>query len=248
MSYENLISPFETTELWNELPLIIHRIASRWDVSDIQKGRMFEDEIIKKLQKMGYDPWKSPGKRLTFQGLSDVNHEEDIVFVKRFSIDPVYIVECKWRSFDLIGKEHLMIFNQKALDIFFKGYIDGLRINRMYRIFISSQPLTLTAFKLALTHGILVLMPFRQDLIDHSKIEGGPVILPPIDWAITMAYEEVKKGLIVKNFLRERLERFREKIFRDCSSFPSLNAHKGDTLFKEYKTLIWETDPDKVPM
>ena len=245
---KKLISPEEINRIFNELPNIIYKIATRWNLNYTQKGRLFEDEIIKKLQSIGYDPWKAPGSRITVAGLSDVQHEEDIVFVKRFLKDPVYLVEMKWRETNLITKDHIMIFNQKALDIYSNGYIDELKINRMYRIFISSQPLTVAAFKMCLTNGILVLMPFRPDLLDRSKREGGPTVLPPIEWAIVTVNEELRKtpqnpG---KTYLLKRLRNFREKIFRDCSSLPHPNIHKGNILLNEYRTLIWEVDPNKL--
>jgi len=250
LSQENLISPEEVNELYSYLPRIIYEVATRWDLDNTQKGHMFEDEIIKRLQSIGYDPWKAPGRRITVKGLSNVDHENDIIFVKRFSTDPVYLVEVKWRDSDLITKEHIMIFNQKALDIYFRGYIDGLRINKMYRIFIASQPLTLAAFKICLTNGILVLMPFRPDLSDRSKREGGPVILPPLEWAIASIEERIKDKRVDQDkiYLLDRLKKLRGKIFRECSCFPDPNIHKGDLLLDEYRMLIWEVDPEKIQL
>lgn len=250
LSKADLISPEEVNELYRDLPRIIYDVAARLNLDNIQKGRVFEDKIIEKLQSIGYDPWKTPGRRITVKGLSNVDHENDIIFVKRFSTDPIYLVEVKWRDSDLITKEHIMIFNQKALDIYFRGYIDGLRINKMFRIFIASQPLTLAAFKICLTHGILVLMPFRCDLIDRSKREGGPVILPPLEWAIAFIKEKIKNKLVNHDeiYLLDRLKRLREKIFRECSLFPAPNVHEGNVLLNEYRTLIWEVDPNKIPL
>jgi hypothetical protein len=219
--------------LYQQLPKIVASIHVK-NIDPTMKGRIFEDEVIKRLQGMKFDPWKAPGRRIMIHGLSCVEHEQDIPFVRRFSKDPIYFVENKWKETGFIEKDHILTFNQKVLDIYFKGYIDSLKIGKLYRIFIASRPLTVSAFKMCLTHGMLVLEPTR----------------PPIDWAIVTLERRLKKGQadIDKFYLLSRLKSFRKKIFRECSSFPNPNVHKGDILLQEYRSLIWEVDPTKIVM
>ena len=242
------MTPKEINQLYQQLPRIISCIRVKRNVHPIVKGRMFEDEVIKQLQNMKFDPLKAPGRRITIKGLSDVDHEQDVPFVRRFSSYPIYLVECKWRKTDLIEKDHVMIFNEKAMDIYFKGYVDNIKINKLYRIFVASMPLTVSAFKLCLTCGILVLTPFRPEIINRSQREGGPVILPPIEWSIVSVQRKFGRKPVEtdKLYLLARLKKFRKQIFRDCSSLPNPNIHKGSLLLQRYRSLTWEVDPTKI--
>ncbi len=243
----SVISPEEITNLYYSLGKIV-KVLRKTPCPFQQKGKIFEDQIIKELQKMHFFPWKIPCKRILVKGVSSVGHEVDAIFVRGYSIDPMYFAELKWREYEPINKQEVLIFNQKALDIYFSGYIERVRIARLYRIFISSLPLTIPAFKFCLSHGILVLTPPRNTFLNVLERKNNLAIFPPLDWAITKIkkilqrrphYQTGRKLLI-------RLENFRSKIFRACPSLPNIIEHNGQKLLEEYRTLIWEVDPNKL--
>lgn len=243
MFSNKLISPLEVNRLYEQLLEIIE-VIKQGRVNSRAKGRIFEDEIIKALDRIGYDSLRGLASRLIIRGLSGVNHEHDILFVKRKTKAPQYLVETKWRETACVQENDVMVFNQKVLDIFFNRYIDGIRITDLYRIFVASRPLTFDAFRLCLTYGILVLQPYMRRLKTVSLRTERPVSLPPIDWAIvhiTSKHGDEPKDQYIE-FLLKRLRNLRGKIFRKCTLSPDNRIHRGTLLYREYKQLVWEVE------
>jgi hypothetical protein len=120
-----------------------------------------------------------------------------------------------------------MIFNQKAFDVFYQMKAKNKKFD-MYRILVSSTPLTSDAFKLCLTLGILALQPYVP-----------AITLPPVEAAIV----KLKKALIRsistgKRYLLNSLNQFRSKIFWSCSSLNTRKIEDGASLYARYKELI----------
>lgn len=245
MSVNDVISPEEITTLYLRLPRIIGSVQMRRDINHRAKGRMFEDEVIKAIDDIGYDCYRGLGSRLIIIGLSGVYHEHDILFVRRKTKSPQYLVECKWRRKGrYIGKEHVMIFDHKSLDIFFNRYIDGLKLTNLFRIFVVSQPLTLDAFKLCLTYGILVLQPSFPEFPMYSTRETKTISLPPLEWGIikiASKYGDAPKDKEARSLLAG-LYSLRKEIFRKCTSRPNHLVHRGNRLLEKYRQLIWEVE------
>jgi len=189
-------------------------------------GFIFQENVKKFLQRqLHYIPFEIT----RIKGISGLEHEYDSVFIQDLKTkDILLFFECKWHQRgNYTSRYDVMIFNQKAFDVFYQMKAKNKKFD-MYRILVSSTPLTSDAFKLCLTLGILALQPYVP-----------AITLPPVEAAIV----QLKKALIhsistEKRYLLNSLNEFRSKIFWSCGSLNTRKIEDGASLYARYKELI----------
>lgn len=214
--------PKDIHKIWVFLPSL-SRVSGR---SPQECGFNFQENVKKFLQRqLHYIPFETT----RIKGMSGLEHEYDAIFIQDLRMrDTLVFFECKWHQAEhYTSRYDVMIFNQKAFDVFYQMKFKNKRFD-MYRILVSSAPLTSDAFKLCLTLGILVLQPYIP-----------AITLPPVEGAIV----QLKKALMYsisteKRYLLNSLNDFRDKIFWSCSSLNTRKIEDGESLYNRYKELI----------
>lgn len=214
--------PRDIHKIWVFLPSL-----SRVSGSSPQEcGFNFQENVKRFLQRqLHYVPFETT----RIKGTSGLEHEYDAIFIQDLKMrDILLFFECKWhQAGHNTSRYDVMIFNQKAFDVFYKMRAQSRKFD-MYRVLVSSAPLTPDAFRLCLTLGILALQPYIPT-----------ITLPPIEAAIV----QLKKALIYsisteKRYLLNSLNDFRDRIFWSCGSLNMRKMEDGESLYNRYKELI----------
>jgi hypothetical protein len=201
---------------------------------------MFEDTIMGFLRDLNFHP-PIAGRASPVSGISSVRHEHDIVLrPPRVIGNDFLLVECKWRKDgQTISKDQVMVFNQKAEDIYLSGRIRDADIKNLYRLFISSVPFDQNAFRFCLAYGILVLQPLCSRILYPSEISN----YPPLQAVIWKTKSERTRFLSAAGAseiedLEQDVERLIRLTFRPVSDLPKSPKFDGSILEKEYLDIV----------
>jgi hypothetical protein len=197
--------------------------------SPTESGFDFERKVKEFLRShLGYIPYLTT----RIVGLSGLEHQYDAIFIRNLKTrGDLLFFECKWRHRgSAVSRYDVMIFNQKALDVYYKMKSRKTKVD-LYRVFVSSVPLTFDAFRLCLSLGILTLQPYIPKQT-----------FPPLEAAIV----QLKKALhdsysAEKSYLLDALYVLRERTIWGCDSFHTRKMESGETLYMRYKELLART-------
>lgn len=222
--------------IWKKLNTLSLGILPRVRKSKLT-GNKFEDLIMNFLKELNFPP-PLAGRASPIAGISSVRHEHDIVIRPPNALgNDFLLIECKYRKEgSIIPKDDVMLFNQKALDIFWKNRIREVPIRSLYRVFISYAPLDHNAFRFCLSHGILVLQPFYSKSLYPSRISCYPP-LQAAHWNLVHKQISIirKREL---NDLTVEIKRLMEITFRKVSEIPNSSEYDGSRLHKKYLDII----------
>ena len=169
-----------------------------------ERGRHFERAFCEYCRLTGVPLSERPGSR-TLDGSrssSGLGHESDAVVAWP---DLVVHVEMKYLSTEL-GKNDLLIFNQKGLD-FLASANAALRRRPIYRLILSGRLISEQARRFALLWGIVVVEPERLPLLLVHRLAG--CIIPGLPGWATLLQDEVWEEVArVISPLQTRLQRF----------------------------------------
>lgn len=167
-------------------------------------------------------------------GLSGITHQYDCIFLRRLVIKrrkDLLFFESKWHAESVSSdRQDVMIFNQKAYDVYYRLRNEGRNVD-LYRIFVSSVPLRIDAFKFCLSHGILPIQPYKES----ESFQPMEALLNALE---TVMIDDPDERIKERNKLIDSLYRFRERIFWGCSSNGHRSMESGDALFNRYRELI----------
>ena len=165
-------------------------------------------------------------------GISGITHQYDSIFLRRLVIKgrkDLLLMECKWHARSVSSdRKDIMIFNQKAFDVYHKLRNEGRNVD-LYRIFVSSVPLKTDAVKFCLSYGILPIQPFEES-------EKLPVEIL-VDTLKKVMIENPGERTKERKNLIDSLYRFRERIFWGCRSNNNMAMESGVVLFDKYREL-----------
>jgi len=191
-----------------------------------ERGFNFQRKIREFLEsRLGYIPYLTT----RIIGISGLEHEYDAIFVRDLATkDNLFFFECKWHQEGYTTSRYdVMIFNQKAFDVYYQIRTRKRKAD-LYRVLISSTPLTADAFKLCLSLGILVLQPYVP-----------AETFPPLEAAIVQLRKALRSSISTeKRYLLNSLSEFRKRIFCGCASFYTRRMENGESLHGKYKELI----------
>ncbi len=237
MSYP--LNPEQVYIIWKKLNNLSLGLPSGIKTPKLT-GNKFEDLILKILRELNFPP-PFAGRASPAPGISSVRHEHDLIIrPPNATGNDFLLIECKYRKSGIIPKDDVMLFNQKALDIFWRGNIRDVPIRSLYRIFISNSPLDHNAFRFCLSHGILVLQPFYNKSIYPSRI----ACYPPLQ----VAYWNIVQRdfpTIIKREIDDLLldaQKLMKQTFRKISEIPNSSEYDGTTLQKKYLDIILRTN------
>ena len=231
------LNAYHVYRLWKKLNML--SLGVRWKTRPPKVyGNKFEDFVLDCLRKLKFPP-PIAGRASPISGISSIRHEHDIVIRPPYaSGNDFLLIECKYRKKGkVISKDDVMLFNQKALDIFWSGRIRGVPIRSLYRVFISYVPLDHNAFRFCLSHGILVLQPFYSRSFYPSKIACYPP-LHAAYWHLTK--RRLAKGIpkVELTNLISETKNLIEITFRKISEIPDSMEYSGVILHKRYLDII----------
>lgn len=238
MSYP--LNPYQIYRIWKKLNTVSLGVLPGIRKSKLT-GSKFEDLVLSFLRELKFPP-PIAGRASPVSGISSVRHEHDIIIrPPNASGNDFLLIECKYRKKgSIIPKDYVMLFNQKALDIFWRGKIRGVPIRSMYRVFVSYVPLNHNAFRFCLSHGILVLQPFYSKSIYPS----GVACYPPLQaayWNITQRCLSTITKLEFNNLLLD-IQKLMKQTFRKISEIPNSSEYDGYVLHKKYLDVILRTN------
>lgn len=204
-------------------------------------GNKFEDLILSFLKELKFPP-PFAGRASPVPGISSVRHEHDIIIRPPNAVgNDFLLIECKYRKTGcIIPKDYVMLFNQKALDIFWRGKIRDVPIKSLYRIFISNVPLDHNSFRFCLTHGILVIQPFYN----RSIYPSGIACYPPLQvayWNIIRRRFPTAIKREIDDLLSE-IQKLMRQTFRKVSEIPDSSEYDGTILHRKYLDIILRTN------
>jgi len=192
-------------------------------------GFDFERKVKEFLRsQLGYIPYLTT----RIVGLSGLEHQYDAIFIKTLKTrDCLLFYECKWRQRGAeVSRYDVMIFNQKALDVYYKIKTKREHTD-LYRVFVSSVPLSFDAFRLCLSLGILAM----QQYVPKRTF-------PPLEAAIVQLEKANKSSFSTeKRYLIDALTLLRQRTIWGCDSFHIKKMESGETLYMRYKELLART-------
>jgi hypothetical protein len=168
-----------------------------------QRGRFLEKLFCRYCESKRLPLSEVPGSR-TLCGqtsASGFSHESDAVIAMP---DLVVHVEMKHLTSQL-GKNELLIFNQKGLD-FLAAANRTIRRRPLYRLLLSGYPVSEEARRFALQWGIIVIEPERMPLLVLHRFAGHwvPCLKSPAVELQDQIWEEIPRVLVP---LQERMRR-----------------------------------------
>jgi len=166
------------------------------------------------------------------KGVSGLTHQYDCIFLRKLYMKgrkDLLFVECKWHdpSISVNSRNDIMIFNQKALDVYHKLRNEGRNID-LYRVFVTSIPLQIDDIKLCFTNGILPIYPIDNE----KKIEPLEVIINRME-RLLQVYPYKRQH--ERSRLLELMYDLREKIFWGCNSYAKRRLFEGGLLMDKYR-------------
>ncbi len=174
--------------MFYELALDWFSIIQYWQpmVSGIEKGREFEKLLQRYSAYRHYALSEKSGSRTIRgqQSASGFMHENDAVI--KFPELTIHF-EMKHLTTEL-GKNDLLIFNQKGLD-YLAGDNRSLRSRPFYRILLSGHRVSAAARRFALQWGILVIEPDRLPLLTLHELAGYTI--PNLDFLSVEIHNEI---------------------------------------------------------
>jgi hypothetical protein len=155
-----------------DLTLDMFAVAQHWEppgVPACERGRLFESVLYRYCRARRLKLTETAGSR-TLRGArsaSGFRHESDgVIATPELTIH----LELKHLSEEL-GKNELLIFNQKGLD-FLAADSAALRTKPLYRVIVSGTPLRPEARRFAVQWGILAIEPDRLPLLAMHWLAG----------------------------------------------------------------------------
>jgi len=233
------LKPICIYDLWKKVNAVSRGAILMAHVPKI-RGNLFEDAIMNFLRDLDFHP-PIAGRASPISGISSVRHEHDIVLrPPRVVGNDFLLVECKWRKEGrTIGKDDVMIFNQKAVDISLGGSVRGAQIRNLYRLFISSVPFDHNAFRFCLTYGILVIQPLCSRILYPSDISN----YPPLQAVLHKT--EIERSRLLQTVgaseiedLEQDVERLMKLTFRPVAHPPNSQQFNGSILEKKYLDIV----------
>jgi hypothetical protein len=238
MSYP--LEPEQVYIIWKKLNTLSSAVFLRSKKPKLT-GSKFEDLVLRILKELNFPP-PFAGRASPVPGISSVRHEHDLIIRPPHATgNDFLLIECKYRkSGSVIPKDDVMIFNQKALDIFWRGKIRDVAIRSLYRIFISNAPLDHNAFRFCLSHGILVLQPFYNRVIYPS----GIACYPPLQVAYWNLLQRRFPMIIRREIddLISDIQKLMKQTFRKVSEIPDSSEYDGLFLHRKYLDIILRTN------
>lgn len=193
-----------------------------------ERGREFEKIFCRYCEARGLTLSEKPGSRTLCgqRSASGFNHESDAVIAM-----PSFLVhvELKYLTQEL-GKNELLIFNQKGLDFLAAS---GTSIGRrpLYRLLVSGRLISQEARRFALQWGIVTVEPDRLPLPIVHKLAGSCIPGLPL-WAAEMQdpiWDEIPR---IISPLQQRVERLASAV---SAGEPILNAPRMDKVLHSYQ-------------
>lgn len=231
----------------HELSLDMFAIIEHWDPSGLracERGRFFEQILYRYCDYRRWTLSERAGSR-TVRGqyaASGFMHESDGVVV---TPELTLMLELKYLGGEL-GKNELLVFNQKGLDVLAADGRD-LRSKPLYRAIVSGSILTPAARRFAAQWGILVIEPERIPLpllhrFAAERAGDGGRPSPQVREAVL---REVPQ-LVVP--LQARLRRLVRLLDEDDEL---VGAHRLDRVLGHYQRVVgddyWSAMDAKVP-
>jgi hypothetical protein len=234
------LNPDQVYRIWKKLNRLSLGVSPGIRKSKLT-GNKFEDLVLNFLKELKFPP-PLAGRASPIPGISSVRHEHDLVIRPPNALgNDFLLIECKYRKEgSIIPKDDVMLFNQKALDISWRGKIREVPIRSLYRVFISHVPLDHNAFRFCLSHGILVLQPFYSRSIYPSGISCYPP-LQAAYWNITQRRLFTIKKRELNDLLLD-IKKLMEQTFRKVSEIPNSLEYDGSFLHRKYLDIILRTN------
>ena len=241
-------------EIARPLPRIIHElsldmfaIVEHWDPSALgprDRGRFFEEILYRYCAHRRWTLSERSGAR-TVRGkyaASRFMHESDGVVI---TPDLTLMLELKYLGAEL-GKNELLIFNQKGLDALAADGRD-LRSKPLYRAIVSGTLLTPAARRFAAQWGILVIEPERLPLPVVYRFAMDRLASDDRGNAhVREAMVREVPQLVVP--LQTRLRRLVRLLDEDTEL---VSAHRLDRVLNEYQRILgdhyWSTMDERAP-
>jgi len=247
-----------------DLSLDMFAIVEHWDpagLSGRERGRFFEQILYRYCDYRKWTLWERSGSR-TVRGKyagSGFMHESDGVIV---TPEMTVMLELKYLSMEL-GKNDLLIFNQKGLDVLTAEGRD-LRSKPLYRVIASGSILSPAARQFAALWGILVIEPEWLPLLvlhwlSGSRIEDGgridaarrdeiwreiPQIIVPLQTRLRRFVRILDgESELVGSHRVDRVINEYQRITGDAY-WTAMDEVSPGWLEKQYERLNWELDLD----
>jgi len=220
------LSPYEIYSLWRRM----NRLRSE----ETQTWQIFERRVAIFLKEVGCHLELFSTK---LKGISGRHQFEITVRPPAASLDDFILIECKLRRIgSVLLKHEIMIFNEKAIDVYHRKRIGSVPFDNIYRLLVSSVPLDHTAFRFCLANGIKVLMPYygRRDY------PGRNAIVIPVEVAYCkLADHLIRKGGELSRIddLMRRLYLFSKREWYPIGHRP-IPRSSGYQMEKEHSSLI----------
>jgi hypothetical protein len=230
-----------------ELSFDMFALVEHWDPSGLsgrERGRFFEQILYRYCDYRNWNLSERAGAR-TVRGhyaASGFMHECDGVIV---TPEVTVMLELKYLGSEL-GKNELLIFNQKAIDVI-AGDGLHLRSKPLYRFIVSGSILAPAARRFAAQWGILVIEPERLPLLLLHECAGSHIAAGDrIDSDLRAAiWREVPKFIVP---LQDRLRRLTQLLNQEGELVSSLRL---DRLLDEHQRIsgdyFWSAMDESFP-